>query len=331
MEFVTIKDTDLKASRIALGTWAIGGWMWGGSNEEESIQTILSAIDRGINVIDTAPVYGFGRSEEIVGKAIKKYGNRKDLVIATKAGLEWRDGKVFRNSSKERIFKEIDESLKRLQTDYIDIYQIHWPDDSVPFEETAGTMKQLKEDGKIRAIGVSNYSTAQMKAFEKVAPINTVQPPYNIFEREMEEEILPYCLRQGINILAYGAICRGLLSGQMSADRKFEGDDLRKIDPKFKGGRFKQYLRAVDALNVFAEKKYGKQVLHLAIRWILDKTKIGIALWGARKPEQLEPINNISGWFLNEDDFKEIDEIIKKNITDPVGPGFMAPPPSKRQ
>ncbi|MDY6821791.1 MAG: aldo/keto reductase [Deferribacterota bacterium] len=326
MEFVTIKNTDLKASRVALGTWAIGGWMWGGTEEKESIKTILKALDTEINMIDTAPVYGFGTSEEIVGKAIKEYGKRDEVIVATKAGLEWSNGNIFRNASKERILKEIDDSLRRLNVDYIDIYQIHWPDRMTPFEETAETMLRLKEQGKIRAIGVSNYNVEQMEAFEKVAEINTQQPPYNLFERYIEKDILPYCIDKGINILAYGAICRGLLSGKMTKDREFKGDDLRKSDPKFQGERFESYLECVNKLNDFAKNKYNREVIHLAVRWILDKTKIGIALWGARKPSQLDNIDGIFGWHLNESDFKEIDKIIEETVKDPVGPEFMAPP-----
>src|SRR6201995_5132370 len=158
MEFVGIAGTSLRASRIALGTWAIGGWMWGGSDENDSIRTIHAALDIGINLIDTAPVYGFGVSEEIVGKAIEERGHRGKVFIATKVGLEWHDGSVTRNSSPDRIRKEVEDSLRRLRTDYIDIYQIHWPDLTVPIEETARTMRALFEEGLIRAIGVSNYS-----------------------------------------------------------------------------------------------------------------------------------------------------------------------------
>ncbi|MGB3729138.1 MAG: aldo/keto reductase, partial [Thermodesulfobacteriota bacterium] len=150
MEFVKIKGTDVESSRIGLGAWAIGGWLWGGSEERESIDTIHAALDNGITLIDTAAIYGFGRSEEIVGKAVAEYGGRDKIVIATKAGLDWTSGKVYRNSTKERIFKEVDDSLQRLQTDYIDIYQIHWPDYESPFEEAAEAMQEIYNSGKIR-------------------------------------------------------------------------------------------------------------------------------------------------------------------------------------
>ena len=163
MEYTIISGTQMNVSRVALGTWAIGGWMWGGSDEAESIRTIHSALDNGINLIDTAPVYGFGVSEETVGKAIEQRGRREDVFIATKVGLEWHDGSISRNSSRDRIRQEIKDSLRRLRTDYIDIYQVHWPDPAVPIEETARTMRALYKEGLIRAIGVSNYSPEQME------------------------------------------------------------------------------------------------------------------------------------------------------------------------
>jgi hypothetical protein len=172
IELAEIPGTALKISRVALGTWAIGGWMWGGTDEAESVSTIHAALDHGINVIDTAPVYGFGRSEEIVGKAITDGRLRSRVLIATKAGLEWRDGKIFRNASRERIQFEIEESLRRLQTDHIDIYQIHWPDPLTPIEETADAMQTLYRQGKIRAIGVSNFSVSQMEQFHSSAPLH---------------------------------------------------------------------------------------------------------------------------------------------------------------
>ncbi len=328
MEFVKIAGTNIKASRIGMGTWAIGGWMWGGTEEQTSIKTILTALESGINLIDTAPVYGFGRSEEIVGKALAEYKKRDKVVIATKVGLEWIDSRVWRNSSKERIRKEIEDSLKRLRTDYIDIYQIHWPDPTVPFEETAETMFQLYRQGKIRAIGVSNYSIEQMDAFRKTVTINIAQPPYNLFERASENEILPYCKGNNISVLAYGALCRGLLSNRMKPDTSFKGDDLRKIDPKFKQPRYGQYLEAVQALDELAKKNYGKRIIHLAIRWVLDQGA-DIALLGARKPEQLEPIKEITGWSINENAKTAIDKILEDTIKDPVGPEFMAPPARK--
>lgn len=298
----------------------------GGADERESIRTILAAIERGINLLDTAPVYGFGRSEEIVGKAIAEYGHREKVVIATKVGLEWSDRGVFRNSSRERILREIEDSLRRLGTTYIDIYQVHWPDPQVPIEETAETLLLLHRQGTIRAIGVSNYSPQEMDRFRSVAPLHTDQPPYNLFEREIDRDVLPYARDNNISTLVYGSLCRGLLSGRMNAETQFSGDDIRKVDPKFQPPRYAQYLAAVGQLDELARRKYGKRVMDLAVRWALDQPGVTAALWGARHPEQLAAVSNIDGWTLDADARAEVSRIVSEAVIDPVGPEFMAPP-----
>jgi aryl-alcohol dehydrogenase-like predicted oxidoreductase len=328
METTELGASGINVSRICLGTWAIGGWMWGGSDDEESIRTIRTALDKGVNFIDTAPVYGFGHSELVVGRALNGFVQRDKVVIATKAGLEWTDdGKVMRNSSRRRVLREVEDSLKRLQTDYIDLYQIHWPDPLVPFEETAEAMLELLNSGKIKAIGVSNHSPEQMEAFRKAAPVHSVQPPYNLFEREIEKDVLPYAKENSIAVLAYGAICRGLLSGRLRADSRFRGDDLRQFDPKFREPRFTTYLQAVTKLDELARDRFGKSVLELSVRWVIDQGCI--ALWGARHPGQLDPVEAVSGWSLSQKDFADIDTVINEIVTDPVGPEFMAPPARK--
>ncbi|MBN8234173.1 aldo/keto reductase [Halobacillus kuroshimensis] len=327
MEKVRISNTSMEASRIGLGTWAIGGWMWGGTDEKESIQTIHAALDQGINLIDTAPVYGFGKSEEIVGEAVRQYGRREDLLLATKVAMDWKDEEtVFRNASKERIHQEVEDSLRRLQTDYIDIYQVHWPDPVTPIHETAEALAYLHKQGKIRAIGVSNFTPEQMDIFREAAPLHTLQPPYNLFERDIESKTLPYVQDHEITTISYGSLCRGLLSGKMSTDREFEGDDLRNNDPKFNQPRFKQYLNAVQELEQLAEKRFGKSVLQLAVRWVLDQPGSGIALMGGRRPDQLNPVQGISDFQIDEQTMHDIDEILLKHVNDPVGPEFMAPP-----
>jgi aryl-alcohol dehydrogenase-like predicted oxidoreductase len=326
METIAIGKLPIKASRIALGTWAMGGWMWGGTDEAASIRTIHEALDRGITLIDTAPVYGFGRSEEIVGKALAGGGRRAQVLIATKVALDWRDGKLFRNASRARIINEVEDSLRRLKTDAIDLYQVHWPDPNIPIEETAAAMAELYRSGKIRAIGVSNFTPGQMDAFRAVAPLHTAQPPYNLFERSIERDVLPYCFERNIVTLAYGALCRGLLSGQMTAATQFGGDDLRRHDPKFQMPRFQNYLDAVAALDGFAQENYGKRVIHLALRWVLDRADTNIALWGARHPGQLAPIDEVMGWRVDASAMAAIDGILARAIPDPVGPEFMAPP-----
>jgi aryl-alcohol dehydrogenase-like predicted oxidoreductase len=325
MEYSKMNGLNREVSRIGLGTWSIGGFNWGGTDEQEALETIRAALEHGISFIDTAPVYGLGRAEELVGRALAKYGKREKVIIATKVGLEWRGDQVFRNSTRARIMKEIDDSLRRLQIDYIDIYQVHWPDPLVPIEETAAAMHQLYKQGKIRAIGVSNYSLEQLNLFQQAAPLHTAQPPYNLFERDVERDVLPYCRTHGISTLTYGSLCRGLLSGKMKPHTEFQGDDVRKIDPKFQPPRYAQYLKAVERLDRFARENYGKRVLELAIRWTLDQPFVTVALWGARHPAQLAPIAGIIGWKLDAAAIRAIDEIVRESVTDPVGPEFMAP------
>jgi aryl-alcohol dehydrogenase-like predicted oxidoreductase len=220
--------------------------------------------------------------------------------------------------------EEIAESLRRLRTDYIDIYQVHWPDPLVPIEETAEAMRTLYEQGKIRAVGVSNFSVAQMERFRQVAPLHVLQSPYNLFERAIEAEVLPYCRANNIATLGYGALCRGLLSGRMRRDTTFPGDDLRRVDPKFQPPRFTHYLDAVRQLDEFARRRFQRGVIHLAVRWMLDQG-ISVALWGARRPDQLVAALDVAGWSLAASDREQIERIVNTAVVDPVGPEFMAP------
>ncbi|HXU68646.1 MAG TPA: aldo/keto reductase [Polyangia bacterium] len=326
MEKTQISDVPIAASRIGLGTWAMGGFQWGGSDDDESVRTIHEALDLGITLIDTAPAYGFGHSEEVVGRAIAERGARDRVVIATKAGLERHGDGLYRNSTRKQLFAEVDVSLERLRTDYIDLYQIHWPDPRTPVEETASALLDLQKAGKIRAVGVSNYSIDAMERFRRVAPLATAQPPLNLFERQAELELLPWCRANGVATLTYGALCRGLLSGAIDERTIFGGDDLRQSDPKFQPPRFAQYLKAVQLLDRFAHEQYGKGVLALALRWVLDTPGVSVALWGARHPSELEPVDEITGWKLDDEARAYIDEVIRTSVLDPVGPEFMAPP-----
>lgn len=325
IESLCISGISEPVSRVALGTWAIGGWKWGGSDEAKAVATIQAAVDAGINFIDTAPVYGFGVSEERVGKALA--GDRRDrAVIATKVGMNWgADGKVYRDSSAARIRQEVEDSLRRLRTDRIDLYQVHWPDPKVPIEEVAQELEALRLAGKIRAIGVSNHSPEQMRAFGAVAKLATVQPPYNLFERGIEADVLPYAESASLTVLAYGSLCRGLLSGCITPETRFHGDDLRGYDPKFNVPRREQYLAAVAALDDYARQRHGKSVLALAVRWVLDRGRT-VALWGARRPEQLADVGEVFGWTMSDADMAEIDTILARCVLDPIGPEFFAPP-----
>lgn len=326
METVRISGTDLEVSRIGLGTWAIGGAAWGGTDEQESIRTIHEAIDHGVTLLDTAPAYGQGRSEEIIGRALAEHPRGRDIVVATKVGLDWTTGGLKRNSRPERLRKELEDSLRRLRRDRIDVYQVHWPDPSVPFDETARVLDDFRRQGKLRAIGVSNFSPEQMDAFRKGGPLHTAQPPYNLFERDSEIDVLPYCRQHGITTFTYGAICRGLLSGRMSLETTFAKGEIRRIDPKFQPPRFAQYLAAVAGLDEFAQERLGRRVIHLALRWVLDQPGVGVALWGARHPGQLEPLKGALGWHLDEVELRHIDQIVLEHVKDPVGAEFMAPP-----
>ncbi len=323
MEQFSLNNTQV--SRIGLGTWAIGGSEWGEVPEKDAIATCLAALDYGINLIDTAPIYGHGRAEEIIGKAMRQHGQRDKFYIATKAGLEWNERGVYANTTPARLRKELEDSLRRLGTDYIDLYQIHWPDTLVPVEEAAAVLREFYEQGKVRALGVSNFSAAQMRAFSEVAPLHSNQPPYNIFEREIENTVVRWCREHTVALIVYSPLCRSLLAGRLTASTEFPPGDIRRVDPKFRQPRFGQYLDAVARLDEFAQKNYGMRVLHLAMRWVLDRPGIRAALWGAKRPEQLLPVKDILEWRLDDSAMQTIDKIVRECVTDPVGPEYLTP------
>ena len=326
MEMTSIPGVSIPVSRIGLGTWAMGGFQWGGTDDDESVRTIHAALDMGINLIDTAPAYGFGHSEEVVGRAIAERGQRDRVAIATKVGLERRGDALFRNGTRQQIFEEVDLSLSRLRTDYIDLYLVHWPDPLTPYEETAEALGDLVRAGKVRAVGVSNYTTDAMERFRRVTPIASVQPPLNIFEREAEKDILPWCRANRVATLTYGALCRGLLSGAIDTKTEFAGDDLRKVDPKFRPPRFEQYLAAVELLDRHARERFQVGVLELAVRWVLDQPGVSVALWGVRHPNELAPVESIMRFHLDDEARAYVDCVLAETVRDPVGPEFMAPP-----
>jgi aryl-alcohol dehydrogenase-like predicted oxidoreductase len=326
LDYITF-STGINISRVGLGTWAIGGWLWGGTNEKDAIATVQKALEMGINIIDLAAVYGYGLSEEIISKALDTPERKEKAVLATKAGVVWnREGQVWRDASAKSIRKEVEDSLRRLKREYIDIYQLHWPDPVVSIQESAEVFAALYKEGKIRAIGVSNFSVEQMKEWMKFAPLHSVQPPYNLFERETEVEILPFAQKNNISVISYGSLCRGLLTGKFTLNSQFPRDDIRNsMDPKFHKENLINYLSAVKQLEEIALEK-GKTVSQLATRWVLDQTGITTALWGARRPEQLDDIAGVSGWTLNLEDLKKIDLILENCIPTPLGTSFMAPP-----
>jgi aryl-alcohol dehydrogenase-like predicted oxidoreductase len=323
METTTIAG--MEVSRIGLGTWGIGGLEWGAVPSEVAVATCLSAIERGINLIDTAPIYGHGRSEEIIGKAIRAHGRREAFFIATKAGLEWNEHGVYANSTAPRLRQEVEDSLRRLGTDYIDLYQVHWPDTLIPVAEVAALLAEFQREGKVRALGVSNFSVAQMEEFRSVAPLASNQPPYNLFERGIDEAVLPWCASNGVAVLTYSSLCRSLLAGRVTRGMSFDAKDIRSVDPKFREPRFSQYMTAVERLAAFARERYGKTVLELSARWVLDRPGISVALWGAKRPEQLDAVAGVLGWKLDASAMAEIDRIVAESVTDPVGPEYLVP------
>lgn len=323
METTTVAGVEV--SRVGLGTWAIGGTEWGAVAEDQAIATILSAVERGINLIDTAPIYGRGRAEELIGKAMRRHGNRDAFYIATKVGLDWNSRGVYANSTPARLRRELEDSLRRLGTTYIDLYQVHWPDTLVPISEVAGVLKEFVEAGKVRALGVSNFSVAQMQEFQQVTPLASDQPPYNIFEREIDAGVLPWCAQNGVAVLTYSSLCRSLLGGRMKRGMTFEPGDIRSVDPKFQEPRFSQYMTAVERLADFARERYGKSVIELAARWVLDRPGVSVALWGAKRPDQLDAVSGVMGWSLNANAMAEIDRIVAESVKDPIGPEYLTP------
>lgn len=323
METTTIAG--VQVSRIGLGTWPMGGLEWGAVPEDVAVATCLGAVERGINLIDTAPIYGHGRSEEIIGKAIRAHGRREDFFIATKAGMEWNERGVFANSSLARLRQELEDSLRRLGTETIDLYQVHWPDPLVPVAEVAALLAGFKREGKVRALGVSNFSVAQMEEFRQVAPLASNQPPYNLFERQIDSEILPWCAANNIAVLTWSSLCRSLLAGRAHRGMKFDPKDIRNYDPKFQEPLFSQYMTAVECLTAFARREYDKSLPELAVRWVLDRPGVSVALWGAKRPEQLDAVAGVMGWRLDASAMATIDRIVEESVIDPVGPEYLSP------
>jgi aryl-alcohol dehydrogenase-like predicted oxidoreductase len=321
----TTRIAGVEVSRVGLGTWAIGGTEWGAVPEDAAIATILGALDLGINLIDTAPIYGRGRAEELIGEAMRQHGSREAFYIATKAGLQWNSRGVYANSTPERLRRELEESLRRLGTTYVDLYQIHWPDTVAPIDDTAAVMMDFVREGKVRALGVSNFSVSQMEEFSDIAPLASNQPPYNIFEREIDTDILPWCAANNIAVLTYSSLCRSLLGGRVHRGMKFEDGDIRAVDPKFQEPRFSQYMTAVQRLTEFARERFGKSIIALAARWVLDRPGVSVALWGAKRPDQLDAVAGVMGWKLDVHAIAEIDRIVADSVKDPIGPEYLTP------
>lgn len=313
---VRLGHSNLQVSRIAFGTWQLGG-DWGATDEAAAVRVIRHAVERGINFFDTAQGYGFGASERLLAKALKERP-REELVIATKGGLRPKpDGGVQRDASPGWIRCGVEESLKSLGTDYIDLYQVHWPDPNTPFDQTARALADLKAEGKIHHIGVSNFDAEQMKEFSRTTPVETLQPPYHLFRRAIENSILPYTRSSDIGVLAYGPLAHGLLSGELSADTHFAPDDWRSKSSVFRGEDYKRNLRVVSALKGFAESELGTSVSQLAIAWALANPDVHVAIVGTRDSQHVDDAIAASDLSLDAKAMRRIDEIVRNEV--PVG------------
>ena len=310
--------TDMEFTTVGLGTWAIGGpWQfgWGPQDDDDSIATIQKALDLGINWIDTAPAYGLGHSEEIVGKAIKD--RRDGVIVATKCGLVWNDpasGRVFNRLTAESVRQEVEDSLRRLNIETIDLFQIHWPNPDPEIEEAWGAIADMIKEGKIRYGGVSNFNVEQIKRVQAIHPVASLQPPYSMFVRGVEDELLGFCQANDIGVIPYGTMYYGFLTGkftkQSAADLP-EGDH-RLSSPEFNEPNLSVNLEFVEKLRPIAERN-GKSLAHLAIAWVLRRPEISAAIVGARRPSQIEETVRVDGWQLSAEDIAEIDALLAES------------------
>jgi aryl-alcohol dehydrogenase-like predicted oxidoreductase len=311
LETVRLGMTDFEVSPIAFGTWQLGG-EWGSFDRDEANAAIRQARELGVNLFDTAYGYGFGASERVLGGALRtELDERRDeVLIATKGGLRMTDDGLVRDSSPEWLRKGVEASLDALGVDYVDIYQVHWPDPKVPLAETAGTLQELVDEGKLRHVGVSNFDAAQMAEFAETRPVETLQPPYDLFRRAIESEILPYCREHDIGVLAYGALAHGLLTGSMDESTTFAPDDWRSGAPFFKGDDFRRNLEVVRELKSFAEDQLGVSVSRLAIAWTLANPAVDVTIVGARHQSHIEDSVAAADLDLSQSDLEEIDRIM---------------------
>ena len=312
MEYRQLGKSELSVSVIGLGTWPLAGIEWEPTDETEAIAAIQKAIDFGINLIDTAPFYGNGRSEEIVSKAIKAC--RQRVIIATKCGLRRRRNNIVTDLKPKSIRKELENSLKRMGIDVIDLYQCHWPDPDTPIEDTMGEMLKMKAEGKIRYIGVSNFDTALLQRAQKAAPIVSNQVPYSLLNREIEGELIPFCQEQGVGILAYGPLGGGILTGKYKEKPVFKTGDARSFfytyyeEPYW--SRVQMLLKDLEQVS----KRYGKPISQVAINWVRQQPGISTVLVGARSPKQAEANATAGTWQLSAEDLASIKKALSRTL-----------------
>jgi aryl-alcohol dehydrogenase-like predicted oxidoreductase len=302
--------TRLGVSRIALGTWQLGG-DWGSFDEREAIEVIRTARDVGVNLFDTAQADGFGASERLLGRALagELAANREQIVIATKGGLRRTDLGLIRDSSPEWLRRGVEESLRALRVDYIDLYQVHWPDSTVPVAKTADALQQLVDEGKIRHVGVSNFDTRQVAEFSRVRPVETVQPPYHLFRRDIEASLLPYAREHDIGVLVYGPLAHGLLTGTLDESTTFGARDWRADRSMFRGAALRRELDVVRDLQRFAQER-GRSVSQLAIAWTLTHPAVDVAIVGSRRAAHVVESAGALDFDLSPEDLVEIDLIV---------------------
>ncbi len=324
MEMRKLGNSDVEVSAISMGAWAIGGWMWGEQDESEAIAAIEKSLELGITSIDTAAIYGFGKSEEIIGKVISGK-KRESIQILTKYGLRWdsdegvmrweyhdKDGKLVqirKNSRKESVILECENSLRRLGTDYIDLYQCHWPDVEIPIEETMSAIDQLLKDGKILAAGVCNYTVEQMEAAKKCLPLAASQPPYSMVNRGIEKDLIPYCQQHNIAVLPYSPLQRGLLTGKITMDTKFPPDDHRSENAFFKPANRRKVIDLLDKIRPIAEA-HNSTLAQLVISWTMDRPGITTVLVGARNSKQAEENAAAACIKLTENETSQINSLL---------------------
>jgi aryl-alcohol dehydrogenase-like predicted oxidoreductase len=298
-------------SPIAFGTWQLGG-EWGQFDEQRAIEAIRHARSLGINFFDTAQAYGFGESERLLGESLElgSRSRRDEVVVATKGGLRVDGDDLVRDSSRGWLRKGIESSLRALGTDYVDLYQIHWPDPDTAFEDTANALEELVSEGKTRYVGVSNFNADEMAAFEETRKIDTLQPPYHLFRREIEREILPYCREHGIGVMVYSPLAHGLLTGKFDTDTEFAEGDWRRRSDVFRGEAFEGNVQIVKELARFADER-GWTVAQLAVAWTLSSPGVDVAIVGARRQDQIEGSAPAGDLELTSEDRGEIDEIME--------------------